>query len=617
MTAEPAGGLLLSRQSGDRLRHPVFATPRGRLQLWWFWSTLCAQTSWLAEGSRDAALDVSAALSPDAVVLLGNSTAAKAKAAERLATSQQRLHRDAAADSSTSQRPPDDLLSSAAAGALAAQAPLAEAVAEAMEHVTGLPSRTATKLETASLLQSNASAGSKHGMASLAAVGVDLRRTSTKLGGLGIGDTMKLAAACFICVVLYKFVMSIDCASRKLDIRRCKCIARKLLDIGWDEFEGFGVRVTVHGLQDIQAKGMLGKKRFVVNVAFKWSRFVTAATNDLRWEQTKGMEVPQGASECYITLQSIGTLRNKTEATMTLETKFHMLDKPRFWGAKQKLKLESGGKHVGTLLMTFRKKGDGGGDELPLDDVDEDSSLAMELVKEYEILQDMPGFIKPAGKLQGWDKIVLLARVLEGSLRVVDTKGKEQEQCYVKCVVCNFAELQGDSMQEELAKQQKKAASKGLKELEKKCYWVWYENKSHATDEKKWHYPDGFVPMAVVSSVHRSPERDDQFILKYHSDGDKDIIIYRREGGKGLDTWTDGIDLCVNACRDLVKDKKRAAEKLQAALQRMRVMHQMFVQQNGFPQDVEQWKVWHDYFDESNYDEEYIQVLYHEVMPQR
>ena len=34
---------------------------------------------------------------------------------------------------------------------------------------------------------------------------------------------------------------------------------------------------------------------------------------------------------------------------------------------------------------------------------------------------------------------------------------------------------------------------KGLPEVERKWYWVWYEDRKHAEDEKKWHYPDGFL----------------------------------------------------------------------------------------------------------------------------
>ena len=39
---------------------------------------------------------------------------------------------------------------------------------------------------------------------------------------------------------------------------------------------------------------------------------------------------------------------------------------------------------------------------------------------------------------------------------------------------CNYAELQGSKMVEEMAKQKEKAEKKGLKAPEKKWYWVWY-----------------------------------------------------------------------------------------------------------------------------------------------
>merc|ERR1712187_290833 len=101
---------------------------------------------------------------------------------------------------------------------------------------------------------------------------------------------MGFAAACFICVVLYKVISSIDCNSRKLDPRKCQCLKTRLIEWGYDEFTEFGVRVAIHSIQDIQAKGLLGSnKQFQVEVQFRWSRFTTTPTEDMRWEQTKGM----------------------------------------------------------------------------------------------------------------------------------------------------------------------------------------------------------------------------------------------------------------------------------------------------------------------------------------
>jgi hypothetical protein len=303
-------------------------------------------------------------------------------------------------------------------------------------------------------------------------------QTTTQVSAV---ETFKLASACFICVVLFKVLSSIDCNSRKLDFRRCKCCARNLLSSGWDEFESFGVRVTIHAVQDVKDKTLFGtSQQYQVRVSFKWSKFITSPTVDMKWEQTKGMEVPQGASECTLTLVAIGKFKNTVVASHSFDTLHQMVEGEGFWGKKQKVKLEKDGKFVGTLIVTFRKKGEGDdGDELPIAGVDEDSSLAMELIKEYEELCDTPGYVKPpdGGKLEGQARIGLLARCLEGSLREIGDSGKDMGKPYIKVICCNYAELKGDDMKEEMSRQEEKAKKKGLREVERKWYWVWYEDK--------------------------------------------------------------------------------------------------------------------------------------------
>merc|ERR1719235_1641178 len=83
-----------------------------------------------------------------------------------------------------------------------------------------------------------------------------------------------------------------------------------------------------------------------------------------------------------------------------------------------------------------------------------------------------------------------------------------------------------------MAHQWKKAQDKGLKELPKKWYWVWYEDKRSAFDDKKWHEPDGYIPLTAISKINRQPERNDQFVVSYQEDGEKKALIYRREGRK-------------------------------------------------------------------------------------
>ncbi|CAK0882960.1 unnamed protein product, partial [Prorocentrum cordatum] len=293
---------------------------------------------------------------------------------------------------------------------------------------------------------------------------------------------LKLCAACVCFALLFKMLGKIDCASKKMDPRRwCKCCARQLMAMGWDEFESFDASVRVHSVADIANKGMLGgEKEFRVTIRFKWSKFDTPPTRDMKWESIKTMEVPQGAHECTIALYSLGKFRDTCLGKIELETKKDMIDKPDFWGKKQKFKLEKSGKEIGKILITFYKKGDGDGDddgegggsmpEVPVDGVDSDSALALEIQLAIEELEKVPGFVKPAGKWEGQNKIIMLARVLEGQLREVNKKGKETGKVYIAIRYCNISELFGDedNRREELKRQKEKAKQKGLPEVEKK-----------------------------------------------------------------------------------------------------------------------------------------------------
>lgn len=407
-------------------------------------------------------------------------------------------------------------------------------------------------------------------------------------------EMMKCMMGCVCLLVLFKLLSSIDCYSKKLDCRRCKFIARFLMNIGWDEFTTFRATVTVHSVADVVNKGMMGgEKVFKVKVAFRWSQFITTSTGDMRWDQTKGMDVPQGADECVITLYSEGKIKDSKLGEYVLETKKDMLDAKKFWGEKKKLKLEDKGKLVGTILITFRNTeddGEGGGGELPIDGVEQDSALGLAVKDAYEeMIKD--GIIKPPApkpaapppaegeeggapppaeeevpKLEGNQKIDCLGRCCTGPLREVAKDGKEAGKVFIRVINCNFAELQGDDMKSEMAKQWKKAQEKGLQALPKKWYFVWYEDKKAAYHERKWHEPDGYIPMTAISKINRQPERNDQFVISYVEDGSKSTLVYRRDGGKSLDVWIDGLDMCFNACRDLVKEEKENEDRKKRGL---------------------------------------------------
>jgi len=431
-----------------------------------------------------------------------------------------------------------------------------------------------------------------------------LRSGARMVPGLGVGlelGRFAIIAAVFLACagVCYKLWKKIDCNSRRCDPRTwSRCIPRMLMKSGWDEFEGFRITVTVHSIKDVANKSLLGgSNMFKVAVNFRWSRFKTAATQDMRFEQTKGMEIPQGATECEILLVKEGKIKDSTIGSCYLETKREMLDRSGFFGTKQNIKLESNSKPVGTLLVTFNKLAPGEepeGAEALFPGIAEDSPLNVELLKvkgEGPNLSSLP---------QDDEELGLLARVLTGTLREVDKKGKEEGKSFCAFLKCNAAELQGEKVEKALAKAKEKAAKKGEEEISKKWYWCWYKDDKAA--EKNWGHPDGFLPVVAITSVHRSPERTDQFILKYSQGSKKDALIYRRETGKGLDVWIDGIELMFSEVRKSLKEK----ETKELMAKKMKSIHKDFLTKKGAPQSAEDWEAWDAAFQKQGFPKDEI-----------
>eukprot|EP00435_Cladocopium_sp_Y103_P049804 s1468_g15.t1 len=431
----------------------------------------------------------------------------------------------------------------------------------------------------------------------------------------GMGQVMKILAICAVVGIAYKMISS-TCASRKCDCRRWKIIAQCLLAWGWDEFESFEVLMAVHSVQDVQNEGMFGKKEFKVKASFNWSSVETSGTSDLRWEQTKKLEVPQGASEGVISLWSLGTIKDSKIASYSLDTKKDMLDKSdTFFGKKQKFKLEHKGKTVGTLLVTFWKRGKSDKDigACPIDGIDDDSPLLVdvsnaiqEMVRKKEMLP-----LQKGEKLDGEKKIAVLAKTLQGDLREIDADGiKDKGKVYVRTIHCNFAELQGDDMKEEWAKQCEKARKKGLRQPQRKWYFCWYGSKNEALDAEKWHHPDGFFMLASMTQVHRDPQRQDQFYVKYT----KETKIYRREQGKSLDSWVEGLDMANQEIRENMKEEKEAEELEEKEKGKAKMMHGQWMQKNGMPTNEEQWTAWFQWMKSGNLEDQTIRNFYQDLM---
>jgi len=187
----------------------------------------------------------------------------------------------------------------------------------------------------------------------------------------------------------------------------------------------------VHSVKDVvhKASGLLGgEKEFSVKVSFGRSIFQTGTTKDLHWDQAKTMDVPQGSRTCQIALICEGKYKQTKVGAYQLKTKENMLDQVSFWGQRQQFKLESKGKVVATLNVTFWKLGESDSDGLdgsaktpsPPAGIKEDSILAFELRNSMESDTTMP----ENEKLEGAEKIKNLAKILHGQLREVTLRAK-------------------------------------------------------------------------------------------------------------------------------------------------------------------------------------------------
>mmetsp|Transcript_89901 Transcript_89901/g.159967 ORF Transcript_89901/g.159967 Transcript_89901/m.159967 type:complete len:603 (-) Transcript_89901:53-1861(-) len=450
-------------------------------------------------------------------------------------------------------------------------------------------------------------------------------RTQSGVGGEAASTALKIAAVTAALYAAFKCLSALW-FSRKCDCRRWKGVAKALRESGYDEFETFEMLVSVHFVQDIQDSGLLGKKEFKVVLSFNYNKAETSGTKDMRWEQTLPIEVPQGAVDGRMVLMSLGTVTDTTIATVALDTKKDMLDKgDEFFGKKQKFVMRKKGKTVGTLGITFRKKGSGELSASPIEGLDDDSALYVdvmtrmqELIKKKKIPQEYNTLykLKPGEKVDGDAKVYLLAESLEGALRKINLEdSKELGKCYVRVMRCNFSELKGKEKErrKELERQVEKAAKKGLKQVERKWYVALYPSKSVALDGEKWHDPDEFFPLASITSVHRSPNYNDQFLVNYAPTGKKQTLCFRRDAGKALDSWVEGFEMAFQEVRETLAETEEAKDLHEKEIVTARGMHQAWLAKNGLPQNQEHWSAWYQYLKSANLEEETIRTLYKEV----
>lgn len=312
-----------------------------------------------------------------------------------------------------------------------------------------------------------------------------------------------------------------------------------------------------------------------------------------------------------------------------------MLDKEdTFFGEKQQLTIDMNDKPVGKLVVTFRKivegegegpSGGGSSGEL-IKGIEIESALGVECQKASEEAKE-EGRDFGVGPLEGDNKIELLGRVLCGPLRLINKKGKETDCLFCHLVHCNYSEwkkrggekVSSSELKAEVKKQTEKARAKGLTAPEKKWYWAWYPAKRDY--ENSWDKPDGFISVVAITSVHRTPSRQDEFVLHISEEGVKDELRYRREAGKDLNCWIDGLEKVQMEVRNAKKAGKTAEKRSEAENKGKKAnigeMKDAMKARGGYPQNDDQWRAWFEYFKGQGYDEDVIRQLWQECETER
>lgn len=398
----------------------------------------------------------------------------------------------------------------------------------------------------------------------------------------------------------------IDCEGKGMDPRTWEKKSRNIKTFlrwcGYDEFDEFSVHVKIHSVKDVKDTAWVGKSAFKVEVRFRWSRFMTTATQDMNWQESAYMDVPQGAHICRITLLSEGLRKDKEVGRLELETKYHLIDRPFFWGKQQRLQMtDAKDNPCGIVIATFRRVETKEGEVPLIEGLQARSELGCEIEQAAEEEPRMDQGPRPK---RGEEKLQLLSRVLNGALD--EAAGGKYERCYVKLINCNFADLQGVNRQKELAKQIEKARKQGLTELPKKWYFCWFPDKS-AAEAPGFPNPDGFFVMTALLKVETT-KTTGEFLVRYSQDGAPIEIKYKRRD-KSAEVWVEGLEIFRQEVKKLAEITK-GVEAVKDKLPRMYDTHNQYLKEKGTPESMDDWKQWFAYFKQKGFTEEMCKAFY-------
>lgn len=411
----------------------------------------------------------------------------------------------------------------------------------------------------------------------------------------GLSDTafcvIIIAAVTAVAVVLRK------CYKRYLacDIRDlCPCIARLFLKTGHDLFEAFPVVIKAHSVKELKNPSLLGggvSCKFV----FRHRIWQTKLCNSKgKFNMSSNIVIPQGCETCRIEI--LPGMKGKPIGVVELNVWKDMLHGNRdddFFGKDRWLYLYDKGNRVGQVHVTFRR---GQQEEMPpiLEGMSTDNHALAALCE-----NNVPENAKCP--LRGEYKMLCIGKSLQGKLFRMGTgpRGKDFWFALVKMVPPEM-----DSDDEKVLLE--KAEKKGLKGIEQKWFFCWYENQ--AEFKRNFRDPEGYIPVLAMTSVRRDTKNQARFNVNYKEKNKKKIMSLKPSQIE-IETWIDGLSLFLHEAHHLKTHPEDAwVSRIDPTDQSKIVAHTEWKKMDA-EQRKEQWRA---YWREQNYTEAQIELWFQE-----
>lgn len=331
------------------------------------------------------------------------------------------------------------------------------------------------------------------------------------------------------------------------DYRRLPCcgswIKKQLLENEYDPFPAFGCHVFVHSVKDIKNTALVGKAQLHAVVSFWYATFQTKPTKEGRWEESSKLSIPQGATECVVTVYSKGTMKTEVVGSATFNILLEIKDEPK---AKEKrwYKLTKDRETKGQIALTFR--------DIELDAYGRDTQPPMleglEDVTNSQFVEKIRELV-PAGQtnIGGRRRLEILSKVNRGTLHRLGGGLGGPKKLYFAAM--NIPPPGGSG--------------------KPKWLWCWYEDE--AAFKRSPNEPQGFFALIKVTSVNRNLKKPNQWMIGFQdSEKQKQTLEMKLDDNpdRDVEAWVDGFEFHMHIVKEDKLNEKAgnvAAQEVQDA----------------------------------------------------